>query len=348
MPGLQIKFLAGLLALSQLAVAGIHNPYLQGYYEAPFTVTIPEIDGNGDDTCWNKADWAPIDQVWIGNAVSETDYSGKFKVMWTPDRLYLLIQVVDDSLRLQPTGIADVCSNIYNYDCTEIFIDENHSRDVNYSGTYRAIAYHMDTTHVCYYIGGTAGWVRLDEHLNYKMKRVASHTFEYEYELKVFNDTYVHNSQNTPVQLTPGKLLGWSVAYNDNDIGSTRQNMFGSQFIEGTDKNISYYNASAFGELKLVGGEITSVNSPVLCDSAYLNVSRNGGKIHVTYSSDHINTQVFIQIFDIYGRQLFNVTEFKSGNQIEKGVDISDLSTGIYIVRVSEEGIHKYEKIYLW
>lgn len=347
MPGLQLQILAGLLALSQLAVAGIHNPIEQGYYEAPFTVTIPVIDGNGNDTCWNKADWAPVDQVWIGNAVPETDYSGKFKVMWTADHLYLLIQVADDSLRLQPNGLADLCSNIYNYDCTEIFIDENHSRDVNYSGTYKAIAYHMDTTHVCYYIGGAAGWVRLDDHVNFKMKRVASHTFEYEYELKVFNDTYADGSQNTPVQLTPGKLLGWSVAYNDNDLGTTRQNMFGSKLIEGADKNISYYNASAFGELKLVGGDVTSANSPALRIPADLNISRDHGKLQITYSSDHLNAQVFIQLYDIYGRQLFNVTEFKSGSQIEKGLNISGLSKGIYIVRVSEEGIYKYEKIYL-
>lgn len=333
--------------LSQLAVAGNLNPVQQGYYEAPFTVTIPVIDGNGNDTCWNKADWAPMDQIWIGNAVPETDYSGKFKVLWTRDHLYLLIQVVDDSLHLQPTGLTDVCSNIYNYDCTEIFIDENHSRDVDYSGTYKAIAYHMDTTYVCYYLGGSAGWVRLDDHVNFKMKRVASHTFEYEYELKVFNDTYVDGSQNTPVQLTTGKLLGWSLAYNDNDLGSTRQNMFGSKYIEGTDKNISYYNASAFGELRLIGGIASSVASPD-CGPVNLNVRRDGGRLLVNYSSDQRNTEVFIQLFDISGRQLYNIAEFKSGAQIEKGLNISDLSKGIYMVRVAEGDIHKYEKIYLW
>jgi hypothetical protein len=348
MPGLHIRILVGLIAFSQLAIAGNHNQYQQGYYEARFTDTIPVIDGNGNDTCWNKADWAPIDQIWIGNTVDETDYSGRFRVLWTKDRLYLLIQIVDDSLRIQPTGLADVCSNIYNYDCSEIFIDENHSRDANYTGTYKAIAYHLDTTHVCYYIGGSSGWVRLDDHLNYKMKRVAPHTFEYEYELKVFNDTYIDGGLNIPVQLTNGKLLGWSVAYNDNDYGTTRQNMFGSKLIEGTDKNISYFNASAFGELKLVGGEVTSVTSPDMFGTHGLNVTRDGGKLQVTYSSNHMNAEVFIQLFDIFGRQIFNVTEFKSGIKIEEGLNISDLSKGIYIVRVTEEGINESEKIYLW
>ncbi|MBN1143255.1 MAG: T9SS type A sorting domain-containing protein [Bacteroidales bacterium] len=348
MPGLQIRILVGLIALSQLTIAGDHNQYLQGYYEARFTVTIPVIDGNGNDTCWNKADWAPIDQVWIGNAVSETDYSGRFKVLWASDRIYLLIQIVDDSLHIQPTGIADVCSNIYNYDCTEIFIDENHSRDANYTGTYKAIAYHMDTTHVCYYIGGAPGWVRLDDHLKYKMQRVAPHTFEYEYELKVFDDTYVDGSVNTPVQLTNEKLLGWSVAYNDNDLGSTRQNMFGSKLIEEADKNISYYNASAFGELKLVGNYVTSVISQELWVPSDLSVRSDEGKLQVTYSSDHIKAAVVIQLFDVFGRQLFSVTENKSESKLEKDFNVSHLSKGIYIVRVTEGAISNNEKIYLW
>lgn len=347
MPGLQIRILVGLLALAQLTIAGNHNQYLQGYYEARFTVTTPVIDGNGNDTCWNKADWAPIDQVWIGAAVSETDYSGRFKVLWTSDRLYLLIQVVDDTLRLQPTGLSDVCSNIYNYDCTEIFIDENHSRDGDYSGTYKAIAYHLDTTHVCYYIGGTSGWVRLDEHLNYKMKRVAPHIFEYEYEIKIFNDTYVDGSVNTPVQLSNGKLLGWSVAYNDNDLGSTRQNMFGSKLITEADKNISYYNASAFGELKLVGDHVTSVASPELRETSDLSVRSDGRKLQVAYSSNQPEAKVVIQLFDVFGRQLFTVTEYKSESKIEMEFPVPHLSKGIYIVRVTEEGISSNEKIYL-
>ena len=298
---LHLGILLGLITLSQSAFAGIHQDE-QGHYEALFTQTTPVIDGNGSDTCWNKASWAPIDQIWIGSAVEEADYSGRFKVLWTQSRLYLLIQITDDSLRLQPAGIADVCSNIYNYDCTEIFIDENHSRDANYTGTYKAIAYHLDTTHVCYYVGGTSGWDRLDDHLNYKMKRVSAHTFEYEYEIKVFNDSYIYGGQNAPVMLSTGKLLGWSVAYNDNDLGSTRQNMFGSKFIEGTDKNISYFNASAFGELKLIGG-IATATSEIKLDNTRLEVSHSDNSLQIQYSSNFNPVEVSIQLFDVFGRQ---------------------------------------------
>jgi hypothetical protein len=345
MSRLQLGILLGLFSFSQFALAGNHQEE-QGHYEALFTVTTPVIDGNGNDTCWNKASWAPIDQIWIGNAVEETDYSGRFKVLWTQNRLYLLIQIIDDSLRVQPSGLADVCSNIYNYDCSEIFIDENHSRDANYTGTYKAIAYHLDTTHVCYYIGGSTGWDRLDDHLNYKMTRVAAHTFEYEYEIKVFNDTYIHGGINTPVQLTTGKLLGWSVAYNDNDEGSTRQNMFGSKFIDGTDKNISYYNASAFGELNLIGGTATAT-SGIKLDNTRFNVSHSGNNLQIQYSGNSNHVEVSIQLFDVFGRQLQIMTAYKSENTLEKTLNISNLPKGIYILRISEKGLTQTKKIYL-
>jgi hypothetical protein len=245
-----------LFSIFQTVCSGNTYSNTPGYYEAKFTTTLPVIDGIGSDTCWNKADWATIDQVWIGAAVDAADFTGKFKMMWTEYRLYLLVRVTDDSLRLQSPGISDVCSNIYNYDCVELFIDENNSRETDYSGTFKAFAYHLDTAkHICYAMG-LSGWARLDDHINYKMTRVDTHTFDYEYEIKVFNDSYTTGGNHTPVKLTNGMLMGWSVAYNDNDLGASRQNMIGSIFIAGNDKNVSYFNSSVFGQLKLVGKSI--------------------------------------------------------------------------------------------
>jgi hypothetical protein len=349
MLNLLIILFVNLMPFFQLTNAATYYLSAPGYYEAKYTTTVPVIDGNGNDTCWNKADWAPIDQIWIGNAVTETDFSGKFRVLWTKDRLYVLVRIVDDSLQLQSPGVTSVCNNIYNYDCVEIFIDENRSRDVNYSGTFNSFAYHLDTAgHVCYAVGGSIGWVRLDDHINYRMKRVDTHTFDYEYEIKVFNDTYVNGGNNSPVGLTNGKLMGWSVAYNDNDNGTSRQNMIGSIFIEGTDKNVSYYNSSVFGELKLVGGDSpTTDTSPIMRDSNGLNVRTNGEKLQVTYSSDKTDVEINFQLFDIRGRQVLNLTAFKSGISIDKEMNISGLSKGIYMVKVSEQGKSETEKIVL-
>lgn len=345
---MRVFLLIGLMTFTQFILAGNGKVSTPGYYEAKYTTTLPVIDGMGNDTCWDKAEWAPIDQVWIGNAVDAADFTGKFKAMWTKDKLYLLVRIVDDSLRLQSPTVTDVCSNIYNYDCMELFIDENHSRETNYSGTFKSFAYHLDTAgHVCYAMG-SLGWARLDNHIHYKMKRVATHTFDYEYEISVYNDTYVNGGTNTPVKLTNGKLMGWSVAYNDNDDGSTRQNMFGSIYIAGADKNISYFNASAFGELKLVGGDnTTTAMSTISGETQGLTLKTNGDKLLTVYTSDKTNIEAEFRLFDINGRQIAKMSGYKSGRCISNDLNISGLSKGIYIVKVSAGGVTETKKIVL-
>jgi hypothetical protein len=227
----------------------------------------------------------------------------------------------------------------------EIFMDENNSRETNYSGTFKAVAYHMDTTgNICYAMGNQ-GWVRLDDHLRYKMKRVDTHTFDYEYEIKVFNDTYVVGGNNTPVKLTNGKLMGWSIAYNDNDLGSTRQNMIGSIFIAGTDKNVSYFNSSVFGELKLVGGITTTGVSASGENAQGMGVRTIGDKLVVTYTNSVSNDKVNIQLFDCSGKRFQNFTMVKQGSSIEKQIDTTGLSKGVYIVKVGNADKSETKKV---
>ena len=325
------------LSLSFICL-GNNNPNTPGHYEARFTTTLPVIDGIGNDTCWNKAEWAPIDQVWIGPALDASDFTGKFKVMWTEDRLYVLVRITDDLLQLQDPGTQDVCSNIYNYDCVEIFIDENNSRETNYSGTFKAIAYHMDTTGHCCYAMGNSGWVSLDDHLRYKMQRVDTHTFDYEYEIKIYNDTYAIGGNNTPVKLTNDKLMGWSIAYNDNDGGSIRQSMVGSIYITGNDKNVSYFNSSVFGELKLVGGKNnTGINNTESPNDKILQVINTNDNLLVTYINECTNDEVFIQLIDCSGRLLQNISIVNDGRLIEKQLNMVGLANGIYFVKVGNK-----------
>ena len=69
-------------------------------YAARFAETAPVIDGIGSDSAWDNADWKPIDQVWLGggnasksnlNPPPEGTYSGRFKIVWTEDRLCYLV-----------------------------------------------------------------------------------------------------------------------------------------------------------------------------------------------------------------------------------------------------------------
>lgn len=306
-----------------------------GVYVARQTDTIPVIDGIGNDNCWMKADWASINHVWIGPAVTPLDYSGKYKVLWTPQRLYLLIEVVDDTLCLQP-AVADPRNNIYNYECMEIFIDEDNSRETNYSGTYKAIAYHLDSKGGIYYALGSAGWTgSLSNNINYKMTKVAAHTYDWEFEVKVFDKSFVYGGNNTPVTLTNNKVMGWSLAYNDNDGGTVRQNMIGSIFVPGAndnERNVSYFNASVFGKLTL-GQPVTAVAQPTNSNLSQSDV----------YYSNHIVTfklpdsnaeNVTFQLFDLYGKELKNLTFNSSSKNTVADVDVSNLPEGIYLARI--------------
>jgi hypothetical protein len=323
--------------------------WAQGYYEALFTGSVPVIDGVGDESCWDSAVWKPIDQRWIGPSYTAEDYSGRFKVLWTASRVYVLIEIVDDSLRLQDPGLVNVCNNIYNYDCVEIFIDENNSDDVNYSNSHKAFAYHMDTLGSVCYANGTAGWERLDDHILYKMTRVSGDTFNYEYEIKIFDDTFVYGVESTPVTLTEGKLMGWSIAYNDNDMGNTRQNMTGSKFVPGNtdnERNVSYFNASVFGDLKLVMeyGSVSGITD--ITDPFHCNVIQTRDELVV--SLQPVNQESLqIKLFDSSGRECRKSTVGISTGYTEQTLDITGLPRGLYILTVTGQNDRYDYKIVL-
>lgn len=306
-----------------------------GTYVARQTDTIPVIDGIGNDNCWKKANWASINHVWIGPPVTPEDYSGKYKVLWTPQRLYLLIEVVDDTLCLQPP-VADPRNNIYNYECIEIFIDEDNSRETNYTGTYKAIAYHIDSKGGVYYALGNAGWTgSLSDNINYKMTKVAAHTYDWEFEIKVFDKSFVYGGNNIPVTLTNNKVMGWSLAYNDNDGGTTRQNMIGSVLVPGTtddQRNVSYYNASVFGKLTL-SSALTAVTQPTSSDLSQSNVYYSNRRIKVQLPDYKIENITF-QLFDLCGKELKCLSINSSSKNKVTDVDVSNLPAGIYFARI--------------
>ena len=192
--------------------------------------------------------WKSIDQVWIGSSVTATDFKGKFKVVWTPDRIYFIALITDDKLYINYPGN---CNNIYNYDCLEIFIDEDHSGG-DHQYNFNAFAYHMaangDVCDIC----TDKQMHSFTSDVTVKFDTLATNLYCWEVSAKIFNDKYVYGGSNMPVVLSANKTLGVSVAYNDNDNGTQRESMFGSAVINETDKNVSWINASYLGTLQLI------------------------------------------------------------------------------------------------
>ncbi len=50
------------------------NESLKVDYYAINADTAPVIDGRAHDAAWEKAEWKPIDQLWLGTPVSPSDF----------------------------------------------------------------------------------------------------------------------------------------------------------------------------------------------------------------------------------------------------------------------------------
>jgi hypothetical protein len=254
----------------------------QDDFFACFAETPPVIDGNGDDPAWEKSEWQDINYAWMyqppkslsgtlnkdGTVSKTVDFSGRFKVVWTADRLYILAEIIDD---IKYCPVTDPTQSPEKNDCLEFFIDENASGGVrNSDGGNNFFTYHLNFDGV-----NAADWIgnRIElrnSHVNYKINETAAPLYVWEIEMKVYNSSYPLNSTpavdpvNTLVTLTEGKKMGFAAAYCDNDknahssnsaqIGD-RDHFIGSMFVKGgTDyeRNTAYLNSSQYAKLYLV------------------------------------------------------------------------------------------------
>lgn len=237
-------FLAWLCILFLINIKLVHA----ADYEAPRAAVAPTIDGNGNDACWSTAYWYTVDQLWLGAAPSAADFSCRFKVTWDANKLYVLAEITDDVLN---DNYTNPLQNYWEDDTWEIFLDENRSRG-NHLSNYNAFAYHISRFYdvVDQDIDGNPKL--FNSHVS--VVRTGSGTnYIWEGAFDVYTDAFVFGATNNPkATLTNGKVMGFAMAYCDNDGGGTRQSFIGSEVITATDKNIAYITADVFGTLTLV------------------------------------------------------------------------------------------------
>ncbi len=320
-------------------------------YHAKWTATAPIIDGLPNDSCWSLVSWAPIDQVWIGNPTTAADFTGSFKVVWTSDRLYVLMKIIRATIN--DDYPENDMNDIYNYDCAEIFIDEDHSggpyNTADTANCYNAFSYHMTDRDSVYDFGADAqGWYCFNRDIKLVVdSSTGNHTYFWEIEMKVFGNNYAFGGNNTPVTLTAGKIMGFSAAYNTNDGGTTRKNMFGSHYIAGSDKNISWDDASALGELILDSVTISKSNINSIYTenfSCYPNPSK--GLLNISLSSAP-QGKIKIELYDIAGNEIKSTDVENNGDVLNSKLDLSALKQGIYFIRVTTNQKVYFQKIIL-
>lgn len=242
--------------------------FAQNQYQAPKASIAPVIDGAGSDACWTNAPWYNVDQLWLGVQPSASDFSERFKVSWDANKLYVLGEVTDDVLN---DNYVDPLSNYWEDDTWEVFIDENASGG-DHEKSYNAFAYHISKALDAVDIGVDGNPHLYNTHVN--IKRTADGTkYTWEAAFDVYTDAFVLGAVSNPkATLAKGKIMGFALAYCDNDGGTTRQSFMGSEFVPGTDKNQAYKNASYFGKVELVDA-ITPTFTRVMVASGLANPS---------------------------------------------------------------------------
>ncbi|MBP8976662.1 MAG: hypothetical protein KBG83_08100 [Bacteroidetes bacterium] len=255
-------------------------------YEA---MMAPKIDGFVSDLCWQEITWVPINYVWIpyGAPCDTTSFVGKYKCCWSSktNRLYFFIEVKDNAF--VDGFVPGKEPDIYNFDIAEVFIDEDASGGLHIfdavgkdtlewgANAENAFTYHIyapfpaegkTSTHP--YVADLAGksWddvhhVNYASHLPEFILRREGNTAFWEFSLIVYDSTFdIALHKFNEVKLFPGKEIGFSVAYCDNDSADgVRDAMFGSDW-EPAPGNLHWMNADYFRKVKLMPHQTVSVH----------------------------------------------------------------------------------------
>ncbi len=232
-----------LVSVSMLAIAAVASAEVN---EAPFARTAPVIDGNPDDAAWQSGRWIELTHSILGSSAAPDDFSGRYKVVWTPEYLYLLAEITDDILI---DSTADPLVAYWDDDTLELFLDEDASGGLH-RDTDNAYAYHIALDNQVVDIGADGEPATFPEHLTAVWRRSADDPNRLYWEVRIA--LYAEGAA-APRQLQSGETLGFMVAYCDADSPDGRKHFYGDVEIEPVngDRNLGYIDASVFGSLTL-------------------------------------------------------------------------------------------------
>ena len=247
--GLAIAFLVVFFVLFQRNTqhSDIETPDASTRQNFTAAYGTPLIDGTADDSAWQTAPWLPLDQVWIGQPPTAADFSGRYKILWDENNLYVLAEITDDTLvDFHPDGLA----KYWDDDCLEIFVDEDASGG-DHQYNYNAFAYHIALDGKVADIGPDKAPHYFDDHCTTR-RTTSGNVGTWEVAIKIFDgNRYADGGDNIPKMLRAGKKMGFALAYCDNDHSPERENFMGSVKVEGEDKNRGWIDAGIFGVLVL-------------------------------------------------------------------------------------------------
>ncbi|HSN71923.1 MAG TPA: sugar-binding protein [Steroidobacteraceae bacterium] len=216
-------------------------------YRAPRAAEPPAVDGIADEEIWDRARWQTLSHRWLGPEYSAEDFAGRYKVVWTAERIYLLAEIVDDVLI---DTHRDPLVQYWDDDCLEVFVDEDFSGG-DHQYNHNAFAYHMSLDNRAIDIGTDRKPRDYSDHVESRWRQTGDKVI-WELSIRIYGDDYVDDSDaNEPVVLSAGKILGLMVAYCDNDGSELRENFVGSESVPDGPTDRGWIDAGLFGALVL-------------------------------------------------------------------------------------------------
>ncbi|MFT2092432.1 CBM9 family sugar-binding protein [Paraglaciecola sp. 2405UD69-4] len=218
--------------------------------EITYTPTKIQVDGIAD-SAWDKAKWHDISHLIQGDQPSSEDFSGRYKVLWDEQYLYLQAELTDDVLI---DKIADPLDRYWDDDALEVFIDSDASGG-NHQFNHTAMAYHIALDNQAIDIAENKSPRDFNDHLVSQWKRssAAPNHIIWEVAIKLYPNDFTDAKPLEAIQLQAGQKIGFMLAYCDNDGSDTREHFVGSHEIKPVkgDKNRGWIDAGVFGQYTL-------------------------------------------------------------------------------------------------
>ena len=234
---------SGLLSTTAFAV----HSESRSITHAPRAVGEMRVDGIADEADWSRAEWREIKYRWLGPDYTPDDFQGRFKLVWTPERLYLLVEIRDDILF---DSHRDPLVQYWDDDCLEVFVDEDYSGG-DHQYNHNAFAYHFSLDNRAIDIGTDEKARDYSHHVQSRWRQEGDRIV-WEVAIDLYDDAYDDNATNNePLTLEAGKVLGLMVAWCDNDGSELRENFIGSESVPSGPRDRRWIDAGLFGKVVL-------------------------------------------------------------------------------------------------
>lgn len=215
------------------------------------TSTPPVIDGIVDNS-WSAHPWKPLSHHILGEIPKPEDFSGRFKLMWDEEYLYLLAEIQDDVLS---DVYPDPLNKYWDDDCLEIFLDPDASGG-EHLHSFNAFAYHLALDNNAVDFGDKPGdIILLNEHLSSQWRRASSKPYVINWEVRIalYSDQWASLKEKSRIYPKVNQEIGFMLAYCDADGKGHREHFMGSESIApdtSGDKNLGYKTADVFSKMR--------------------------------------------------------------------------------------------------